>query len=428
MERNAFFPGLAAVVRWVACWCTAFWLFTLTSPDGPQGIRFLPFLIGALLCYLILRRFLTKPRTVHALTALGVGLTAALSSVLLWKFSDLSGLVPRLFCLLAVGTTVYTAVSVSLETPAAAKCISGMELTTLYFLVFVWAINMADLDPLYLLPLLLSLVLSLLVVPYQRLLNSSNAHGHHRGVVIVAAVLAVILLILVLFVTFGAAPLGQGVSILAGALLAAGKSLLAALDRFILWLASLLPQPAPGELPDMEPLPSGGELIISEDPSPVLMAILLGIAVLLASAAVLFLLHYFRGHRLGGKAPHSINRESIHRNRPSLLKWLRQLFSHLFDCLRLQVRILSMRGTPQELYHWLTRRARRLHCPRQPGETPAAFLHRLQKLAQEDTDLSNALEQLVQALNQSLYGRVSAPLSAETVRYIRRGVRKLRAA
>ena len=38
MQRNAWYPGLVSTVRIVACWCSAFWLFTTTEHGMPLGI------------------------------------------------------------------------------------------------------------------------------------------------------------------------------------------------------------------------------------------------------------------------------------------------------------------------------------------------------------------------------------------------------
>lgn len=425
MERNSFFPGLAAVFRCAACWCSAFWLFTLTSLNGLQGLQPLPFLTGALVCYLVIRRFLGKPRTVQALAALGCGLTVLLSGLLLWRFSQLAGFAGRLFCVIAVGTTVLEAARVCLEPPTAAKCISAMELTTLYFLVFVWAQATAGLDPVYCLPLLTAVVLSLLVLPYQRLANSSSVHGRSRGVVLLAAVIIAIFLVLVLFVLFGAAPLGRGVTALAGTLMDWGKVLLSALGRFLTWLLSLLPRSESGELPDMEPLPQAGELTAGAEPSPAVMAALLLLVGALALTGLCFLLRSFRHHRVGGQMKTSAPAKTVQRRRLSLLAWLRRLLGELARHLRLAAAVLAQRGTPQEVYFFLTRTARRLRCPRQSGETPAAFLRRMKGLVREDPALPAALDQLSLALDRQLYSPAPAELSPETVRLIRRGFRRL---
>ena len=85
--------------------------------------------------------------------------------------------------------------------------------------------------------------------------------------------------------------------------------------------------------------------------------------------------------------------------------------------------LLAMRGTPQELFYFLTRTGRRLGLRKGAGETPAAFIRRLKALpaTQADPPLLEALAALEQALYQTLYApQGAAALAPHHGRCIRR--------
>ena len=108
--------------------------------------------------------------------------------------------------------------------------------------------------------------------------------------------------------------------------------------------------------------------------------------------------------------------------------WLRQLWAAVSRRVGLIAAILSMRGSPQELYLFLTRAGRRLDLRKQPGETPCAFVRRAARMTAgggEDPELTAALEALAAALETCLYARraeVSFP--RDRGHRIRRGFRR----
>lgn len=424
MTRNSFFPGLTAVLRCAACWCSAFWLFTLTSVNGLQGIAPVPFFLGSAVCYGLLRRFLSVPRTVPALTAFGCVLTAVLSGVLLWQYAVFPTLTGKLFGVIAIGSTVAQSARVILEPPPAAKCITAMELTALYFLLFTWAQATAGLPPVYCLPLLTALILSLLVLPYQRLTGGGERQGRSRGFFLLSALVGLILLVLVLFLLFGAAPLGEGVSALARTLRSWGGTLLAALGRFLIWLFSHIHLSDTGTVPDVEPLPPSGTAQPAAESSPYAAAALLVLAIGLALLGIWGVLRFFRRRRVGGISP-DFRTDTIHRRRVPFSAWLRRCWHGLTARFRLAAFLLFHRGTPQALYLSLVWAARRLRQGPKTGETPAAFLTRLQTLCPENPAFSAALHELALALDRQLFSPTPTGIAPESAAQLRRGIRKL---
>ena len=91
MTNDSFFPGLAAAVRSVICWCSFFWLFSMIENNEVHGIRLLPFLAAGVACYMLCRGFLRVPRSIPALVGFAAAVTVVVSGLLMWKCSDLSG-------------------------------------------------------------------------------------------------------------------------------------------------------------------------------------------------------------------------------------------------------------------------------------------------------------------------------------------------
>ena len=112
-------------------------------------LRLLPFLAAGVACYLLCRAFLRVPRSIPALVGLAAGLTAAVSILLLWKCSDLSGFWWSVFSVTAVASVVVCNIMNCTEPPAAAKSISAMELTTSFFVVFLWVQTVSGMDAVY---------------------------------------------------------------------------------------------------------------------------------------------------------------------------------------------------------------------------------------------------------------------------------------
>lgn len=429
MSRNAFFPGLVSVVRSVILWCSAFWLFTLTEYQEIYGVALGPFLLFGVCSFLILWFFLQTPRTLPALTGLGAGISLVGGGVLLWRYSTLPGFFGLLFGALSVITVVYMGVRACTEPPAAAGSISALEGTTLFFLVFLWVQTADGMDAGYSVPLLAATLLSLLVVLYQRLstVGGPAGRGRGRGLLVVGAALALIAAALGLFMTYGAVPLGQGAVMLYYGVVYCLKMLVSLINRLLLFLASLFPgqaeemdlePPAAMEMP--EEFSGAGELNTG-------LLIALGIAGLcLLAACLVYLVYRLRRLRVGGGRAIVIQ-PGISRRKLSLLAWLGRIWAAVKERWLLFVAIVTMRGSPQELFLFLTRAGRRLECGRETGETPCAYVRRMARVTAGETqeELPAALEALAAALGRSLYSRAPVqPFPREMARTIRKSVRR----
>lgn len=425
MEHNPLLYGFVAVSRSVLCWCSAFWLFTLADPSGLLGFDLIPFLAGALLCLLLVRWFLSHERSLLSVIIFSAAIGAALSVLLIWKFSNLRHGSTIFLGLVAVGSTVYIAVQRCMEPPTPAGSITAMELTTLFLVLFLWFQASSQRSALYSVPLLAAVLLSLVETSFLRLSNSSGDTGRQRGVLILTAVLAVIFLLLGLFVAFGAEPLSEGVLYLISASVALCKWLLAQIERFFLWLLRFFPDSPVEEAALSYEIPALRESEAAGEANPVMLVLML---VVLAALILCFLIQVVRmlaRRRVGEKKRLRIKSSTVQREKLRLLKWLQRLLVRLGAYLRLRANLLSMRGTPQELFYFLCRSGKRLNYRRGRGETPAAFLGRMAVLSEGDRRLQEGLACLAGALNECLYApRAAAVFPPDTARYIRRQFRK----
>lgn len=416
------FPGLIAVARAVVYCCSAFWLFGYAKTQQIIGIRLLPFLAAALLCYLLLRLFLRTPRPLPAVVGAGVLLSAGSCALLIWRFAELTSPLSLCLSVAAVGAVVFRSIQLCIYPVTAAQSISALERCTAYFIVFLWFQGAVQLPSGYSLPLMAASLFSLVAVLYQRLAAGSEADGSRkwvRGLMAVAALLLLITAALLLFYCYGSGPLTQAVL----AVYAGIKFILTRLwqwfEAFLAWLASFASDPEPQELPQALPgftpeLPPESEL---PDPRVYALAAAAGICLLLAAG--IWALIRLRHVRISSGV-RTQKKTAATRRRIPLLQWIRRLWAQLAARVRLRVRILAMRGTPQELYFFLTRAGRHLGLRKAPGETPCAFIRRVRTVLAAQPDLSEALLSLEAALQEALYApRQPQPLPAAQVRCIR---------
>jgi len=425
VQHNAWYPGLVSVIRIVCCWCSAFWMFTMSERGEPLGFYVLPYVVFGVIVFAFFRWLLRKPRALPLLAAAGAALWVLGSVVLLRRFSTISGFGALTFGVISVLTVVIFAVRDCMDPPAAMKNISGLEITTLFFLFYLFVQYVFGWPVTYSLPLLTAVVLSLTAVIHQRISNvgSSDSRGRIRSIAAAGGMLAIALAVAALFLAFGAEPLGKSVLTLYYGIVFCLKLLWRLVNAVLYWLMSLVPE-TQGEML-AEPAP---EMIITEEMMeetqlPLWVLILLGsVAICAALAAVIYLIFRLRKLRLGGKTAPRVG-TAVERKRPSVRRWLRRLMEPLKSRLRILYATVVMRGTPQALYLYLKRAGRRLDCGQLPGETPCAFVRRAASAtaAENETDLSKAMEELARALGACLYAPVAPPpLPGEIGRCIHR--------
>jgi len=162
------------------------------------------------------------------------------------------------------------------------------------------------------------------------------------------------------------------------------------------------------------------------DLPPWILAVLGIVGICAVAALLVHVLFRLRKVRIGGKTAAWVEVRAERKKLPLGL-WLRRVLTALKNKLFLLWAMVTMRGSPQELYLYLKRAGRRLNCSQQPGETPCAFVRRAARVTADgaEPDLPRALEDLAVALGICLYApEMPEPLPKETVQCIRRGYRR----
>lgn len=429
MQTHNTFPCLVSIFRNAACWCSAFWLFSTANSNSPQGISFPAMLAAGLLSYLLFRLFLLRPRTVPAVTALGIVLYAGSCIVLLGCFSSLSGFFPMLIAAAAIGILVGRGFFLCKEPISIEKSISGFDLSICFAVFYLGFQNSTKIGFSSAVPLLISVVLGLLAIISQRLsdLGGRSVRGRFRGLPVVAAVTGAVVILLLAFLQFAAEPVSRGVVVL---FLTAWKGLKAVghvLYVFLLWLISFFP--ATGNMPEQqEPsaLP-GAAAIPKSELDPAILMIIGGVLLCAATALILYLLHRFRKITFGGRVT-VVQQGTVTRRRVSPGGWIRRMLAGLHRRICFLKAAVSMRGSPQFLYWQLARTGSRLGLRKQSAETPSAYLHRLAQILPPDgaPELRDSMEHLAECLDAALYAPDGPSVFPDgQARLIRRSFRAL---
>lgn len=209
--------------------------------------------------------------------------------------------------------------------------------------------------------------------------------------------------LMVLLVGVAAAPAGEGIVMLWNGLVTMAKGVLALLWRLLLFLSSLLPEMAAGDLEEpyaQIQLPE--EELVQAEANPVLTIILLVLAAVALLLFLAWLLRLMGRLKIGGrKVPKAA--KAPQRRRISLWSGLKRLLESWRTRIRLHLFLTRHRDTPVGMFYGLVRRCRLSPWRKRTGETPREFLLRLRRSAGEDLELAAALDGLIPAVETALY-------------------------
>lgn len=209
--------------------------------------------------------------------------------------------------------------------------------------------------------------------------------------------------LMVLLVGVAAAPAGEGIVMLWNGLVTLAKGVLALLWRLLLFLSSLLPEMAAGDLEEpyaQIQLPE--EELVQAEANPVLTIILLVLASVALLLFLAWLLRLMGRLKIGGrKVPKAA--KAPQRRRISLWSGLKRLLESWRTRIRLHLFLTRHRDTPVGMFYGLVRRCRLSPWRKRTGETPREFLLRLRRSAGEDLELAAALDGLIPAVETALY-------------------------
>lgn len=426
MDKQKTLPALSAQVSLACMLCTVTCLVTLIERGTVPG-RYYPLVLlpYAPILYGLNRLLLRSSRTMRTLVIWNAAVSLALFIPVI-PIDGWQGLTYTVFALLFFLSVTAQGVQLCLEPPVLSQMILRLDVSLLLLVLYLGYTAAVEVDPLWTLPIVIGCVSAAVGVISCRVGGRLGV----RGRVVMAAAFAVIVGLAWLVVRFLAAPAGGGLVALWQAALSALKALGNLITRFLVFLASLLPQPQ-GTLEletqnDLPPLCTAGTAF--ELPPGVLPAI---VAALIIGIILFFVLRKLGRIRVGGKTDGTVKAGPT-RQRMNLLAGLQKMLAAWKQALGLRLWLWHNRDTPAGLFFLLDRRCRSGPWRRSPGETPREFLCRLGSTAQGDPALCAALSELVIAVDAALYAPATArpvsPASGASLirRRIGRAVRRQR--
>lgn len=411
MDKKYILPSLAAQFA-VACNLTTFYLL-MTLREGLVGRMFpLSLLAYGPLLYLLNNWFLRRERTLRGLLVLNVCAMAFYAAI----FIGVDG-VPAIsqlaFMLIFTAWLTIKAQSLARTPPQVSGvllCLDGSILTLMLFSAYTAAEGLALV---WSIPVLSGFAAAVLGAAVRRM---DRPLGWRETGVLVAA-FGVVVLFMWLLLSIVAAPTGHGLVLAWQGL----GLLITMVQRVLTWVMECLAalfrsESLPAVFPqeeytfDMEELPVGEE-------NPFIAAVLGGVLLVVAVAGVIWLLRYLGTIKLKGKKIEKA--AATTRTRPSLVRALRELLAGWRKKLALRRFLRRNRNTPVGLYFHLVRQCRVSPWHKRPGETPREFLSRLEELARNDEALLRAMQRLIPAVDERLYG-VAPVQTLEGAQLIRR--------
>ena len=411
-EKNPL-PALATLFSAACIFCTLYYLMALgqraPSPYYPQVL-----MLYALGLYGLDRAFLHQEHTMRSYALLNGGMGTALFLSVLLSGSE-TGWVSLLFVgIICLWLTILGA-QLAMEPPKLSHLILCLDLSLILLVLFTGYLSLTGASTLWGLPIAAGCAAAILGIISHRTGSQMGA----RGWGMVALMFLVIFALVWLLVSFAAAPAGQGLVALWSAAVAGVKLIGNLIWKILLFLCSLMPMGEEGILP-LEPgtasLPEAAQE--SAEANPAVLIVLAVLCAALGLVLLVWLLRQLGKLRIGGKAARAMPAAPL-RRRVSLLAGLKRLLTSWRRWIHLRLLLWRMRDMPAGVYYCLVRRCRSGPWRKKPGETPRDFLLRLQCGA--DPELSTALEELITAVDESLFGR-SAPQLVPQARLIRRRI------
>ena len=397
MDERRTFSSLVLQFTLAANLCTFFYLMTL-STRTPNGYYPLSMLVYSPAVYLLSKLFLSRPQTMRRLVLLNtaVGALFFLSILLLGEQKEMLMLVFAAgFCLWITMKGGYR----SLHAPTLHEMILSLDTSAVMLVLLMGYTSIMGSGILWVLPGAAGFAAACLGAAARRMYGPITI----KGWALLGIAFVGIFGLMVLLVGVAAAPAGEGIVMLWNGLVTMAKGVLALLWRLLLFLSSLLPEMAAGDLEEpyaQIQLPE--EELVQAEANPVLTIILLVLAAVALLLFLAWLLRLMGRLKIGGrKVPKAA--KAPQRRRISLWSGLKRLLESWRTRIRLHLFLTRHRDTPVGMFYGLVRRCRLSPWRKRTGETPREFLLRLRRSAGEDLELAAALDGLIPAVETALY-------------------------
>ena len=399
MDKKYTLSAVAHLFALACGLCTVYYIMTVThTAPGPYYPQVL--LVYAPALYGVDRLFLRSSRSLRSLIVLNGALFLALgaSIILVEGVSDWVGtLFQMLFCLVVT----VRCCQMAMTGPDLQTMILTVDLSFGGLLACVGMTALTGCSLIWCIPGTAGCAAAVLGLVVRRIDRRLGV----REWSVIALAFGGLFLATWLLVTWGAAPVGQGLTALWQSAVSLAARVGRALMRFITWLISLLPDPSPGQMSITEAapaMPAAEEPELEGDPW---MLLLLMAAV--AVGALVFLIAVLRRLgkiRIGGRDGGDNVAPRRRTGRISLWQALKRLWRSLTARWAMTAALWRDRNTAVGLFYLLIRRCRLSPWRKRPEETPREFLTRLQDTSSGDEQLAAAMDGLVPAVDAALYG------------------------
>lgn len=417
-DRAGFFAGLADILTAMCVYYVA--AAVLIMNKRGWGVHLGWLLLSAAACAFVFAWLLKKPRSTPLLTAVTGGLVAAsLGLYLLVSTTPAKFGYIFLLCVgagMAAGMPLYFC----LHRPQVMKHLNYLEVLILAVLGLLLTRQALGIDGLTAALMIAVLLLDAAAAVGLRMSDGDAADGRNafKASLVALAAAGILALVIALFVMLFSRSGGLTDSVLhgLGAFFAAiGGGIERAFERLAKLLyreeeydAALL-DTAPPSIAESE-LENGG---MGLSVNTTALGIVLVVLVIAAAVAVAILLRKRRAVRDTGLIAAAPESAAVRRSGGTL----DALWQRLKEVLRFRWTAFVRRDTPAGVLVFLERRARRVHAPRQTGESMRAFLMRM--------DPSGGMDDLADALDREYYGGGGGALGAKRCRELRRYIRRV---
>jgi len=425
ITRQSPFFGAVVLFSNIACMSCMYVIFTIIERDSADSPCFGIWALSSILCYTVMRILMRRERTVRFVIIGHAVFFAVQSAVCFAVYGMFAPVMAMLIAVVMWIVSYFRSYTLLMSPITTDSMMSTFEINTGMLVFSVFFCSTKGTSAAIFLPVIAAAVISLAALISLRTAGRRNSalSGAFRGGAAIVSAISIIIIAVIVFVVSATDFIGRAAHAVWQAALSFFRWIADIINRFIMWLASFIPDAEVGEYPPQEGMPmgSGGmEEPLVIDPNLV-MYVFLGIVGLGIAAFVVYMIIRGSGGITLGKISGS---RGIKRQRPKLFALIEKLLKRIVSKLRYTVNRITKVNTAPGLFAALEHRYAVKHQGRAPSETCRGFI---QRISPDHPGAEGALMSLADALDMHYFGG-GAKLSRHDVITLRREIRRAAAA
>ena len=402
-----------------------FVIVCFTGSDVAKPYNYFAALVCAMVSLIVNYRFSSRERSLVSVVVLNAVLIALTEFVVFSAPNAIEGFWPHTIAGVCVAAPVIHGLVLSQE-PVGTNAVMMYCDISILGTIFLFAVQIGDFTA----PALTNIVSVAALLLNLFLLSALRGKGPAKkteegrkkaakgtvltavlaGIVCAAAFVAAVLLPVSRYAIFAAAAGARDMIVFVGE----------AIERFFRFLLLLFPA-SRSELPGM-PAPDMGDMggmegVVAEEAATGLFTRVFVICVAIAGAFFLIALFRFRKHRLNGRKPNAFAYETDEYEGASLFRFLLSLPARFKAWLLYRKCRVLRRGTYEDAYLVISRRAKRRGVRRAPAETQWAFLGRVAERFPVDERTMDGILVLLAAVSAAADKRLYSGKDADPAAY-----------